>query len=53
MMSKVDFELVAYALSVAKANDVVIDIMAITLDNNFQRFDKQKFIKACKEVRFR
>jgi len=50
-MTKKDFQLIANALAAAKASDLVIEIMAITLAKEWDRFDKAVFIKACKQAR--
>ena len=52
-MSKKDFELIAYLLSVAKANDTMIELFAITLKQHYPNFDRQKFKEECVKVQYR
>jgi len=52
-MSKKDFELIAYLLSVAKVNDTIINLFAITLKQHYPNFDREKFKQACTVVQYR
>lgn len=52
-MIKKDFKLIAYLLSVGKANDTLINLFAITLNQHYPNFDREKFKQACTVVRYK
>lgn len=47
-MCKKEFEVIASALRSAKANELVIGLMALTLELHYPRFNKALFVAACR-----